>query len=59
MNDMSKAAPMTHADIIMLTMPAVPHRFGIFLTIAALIAAVKFTDWYPQSIAGKEAGSKP
>jgi hypothetical protein len=52
-------AVLVIADIIMLTMPAVPHRFGIFLTIAALIAAVKFTDWYPQSIARQEAGSKP
>ncbi|MSP45252.1 MAG: hypothetical protein EXQ83_05120 [Xanthobacteraceae bacterium] len=37
------------ADIVMLAMPEVPHRFGIILTIAALVGAVKFTDWYPRS----------
>lgn len=38
------------ADIVMLTMPEVPHRFGILLTAAALVGAFKFTAWYPDRV---------
>jgi hypothetical protein len=48
-------AALVIADIIMLEMPSVPHRFGIILTVAALAAAFKFTDWYPSSIANQKA----
>jgi hypothetical protein len=48
-------AALVIADIVMLEMPDVPRRFGILLTVAALIAAVKFTDWYPSSIANRKA----
>jgi hypothetical protein len=44
------------ADIIMLEVPDVPRRYGIILTIVALVAAFKFTDWYPSSIANQKAG---
>lgn len=37
------------ADIAMLATPEAPHRFGIILTIAAFVGAVKFTDLYPRS----------
>ena len=36
------------ADLILLYVPAVPPRIGIIATIVALIAAVKFTGWYPE-----------
>ncbi len=35
------------ADLVMLTMPEIPIRFGIIVTVLALLAAVKFTAWYP------------
>ncbi|MFA5955621.1 hypothetical protein [Hyphomicrobium sp.] len=35
------------ADLVMLTMPEIPVRFGIIVTVLALLAAVKFTAWYP------------
>lgn len=41
-------AVMVGADIVMLYVPAVPIRFGIIVTIVALVAAVKFTGWYPE-----------
>lgn len=41
-------AVMVGADIVMLYVPAIPMRFGIIVTIAALVAAVKFTGWYPE-----------
>lgn len=36
------------ADIVLLYVPALPPRIGIISTIVALIAAVKFTAWYPE-----------
>ncbi len=41
-------AVMVAADIVMLYVPAVPMRAGIIVTILALVAAVKFTGWYPE-----------
>lgn len=42
-------AVLVIADMIMLFVPDL-HRFGIFLTIAALAGAFKFTKWYPQRV---------
>lgn len=39
---------MTLADLVMARMPEVPLGFGVAVTIAALVGAVKFTTWYPE-----------
>jgi hypothetical protein len=36
------------ADIVMLYVPDLPPRFGIVATVVALVAAIKFTGWYPE-----------
>lgn len=36
------------ADLILLYAPELPPRVGIIATIVALVAAVKFTGWYPE-----------
>ena len=41
-------AVMVGADLVMFYMPGVPIRVGIWITIAAIFAAVKFTSWYPE-----------
>lgn len=41
-------AIMVAADLVMLYVPTVPVRFGIIATVLAILAAVKFTDWYPR-----------
>ena len=40
-------AVMTAVDGVMLTQPALSTAFGVGVTIAALAAAIKFTQWYP------------
>lgn len=40
-------AIMVVADLVMLYLPNVPMRVGIWVTIAALYGAIKFTSWYP------------
>ena len=52
---------MVLADLVMLYMPDVPMRVGIFVTIAALVGAVKFTGWYPEhqgAVTGSITGEK-
>jgi hypothetical protein len=44
------------ADLILLYVPALPPRVGIIATILALIAAVKFTGWYPERAKAGGAG---
>jgi len=41
-------AVLVIADLVLLYVPALPPRIGIIATIVALIAAVKFTGWYPE-----------
>lgn len=41
-------AVLVIADMILLYRPDLPPRIGIWLTIAALVGAVKFTSWYPE-----------
>ena len=36
------------ADIVMATMPALPHAGGVAATVVALAAAAWFTGWYPE-----------
>ncbi|HEY0184672.1 MAG TPA: hypothetical protein VGC09_17875 [Rhodopila sp.] len=36
------------ADLVLVYVPDIPPRVGIIATILALIAAVKFTGWYPE-----------
>ena len=36
------------ADLVLLYMPEFPPRFSIIATVLALVAAVKFTSWYPE-----------
>lgn len=44
---------MVIADLVMLYRPDVPLRVGIFATVGALYAAIKFTGWYPDSVKAK------
>ncbi|MFM0236535.1 hypothetical protein [Paraburkholderia phytofirmans] len=43
------------ADIAMVYAPALPHSVGVMATVAALVAAVKFTAWYPEQHAVAQA----
>lgn len=40
-------ATMVAAELALLYLPDMPHRLGIFVIVAALVGAVKFTGWYP------------
>lgn len=40
------------ADLVMLYATEIPHQVGVFMTIAALAGAFKFTDWYPNCAGG-------
>jgi hypothetical protein len=43
------------ADLVLVYVPELPPRFGIIVTIMALVGAIKFTSWYPdhrRAIAG-------
>lgn len=41
-------AVLVLADVVMATMPGVPHALAIVATVLALVVAAWFTDWYPQ-----------
>jgi hypothetical protein len=45
---------MVGANLVMLYVPSVPVRVGIWVTILAIFGAYRFTEWYPQ-----RKGSKP
>ena len=47
-------ALMVGADLVMLYVPSVPVRAGVWVTILAIFGAYRFTEWYP-----KRKGSKP
>lgn len=47
-------AVMVLADVLMEYAVDVPHIVGIGITIIALMAAVKFTAWYPEHVAGAD-----
>ena len=44
------------ADLLLLYAPQLPPRVGILTTIVALIAAIKFTGWYPERTKTSRAG---
>jgi hypothetical protein len=39
---------MVIADLVMLYLPAVPLKVGIWVTILAIFGAFRFTSWYPE-----------
>ncbi|SAK67845.1 hypothetical protein AWB80_03358 [Caballeronia pedi] len=41
-------AVMVGADLLMTYVPSVPHMIGVAITVVALYAAIKFTEWFPQ-----------
>ncbi len=41
-------AVMVLAELALLYLPGMSHRLGVIVIIVALIAAVKFTGWYPE-----------
>lgn len=43
---------MVIADLMLLYVPAMTPRIAIVSTIVALIAAIKFTGWYPEQASG-------
>jgi hypothetical protein len=43
-------ALMVAAEFSLLYVPAMPHRAGLLVIILALVAAVKFTGWYPEYV---------
>jgi hypothetical protein len=47
-------ALMVGADLVMLYVPTVPIRVGVWVTILAIFGAYRFTEWYP-----KRKGTKP
>lgn len=40
-------AVMVAADLVLIYLPDLPPRFGIIATVVAIVAALKFTGWYP------------
>jgi len=48
-------AAMVAADLLMLYVPAVPLWVGIAVTVAALLAAVRFTLWYTARVRARRA----
>lgn len=50
-------ALMVAADVVMLYLPSVPIGFGVAVTVIAIVAAFKFTGWYPAHVAARQAPS--
>jgi hypothetical protein len=46
-------AVLVAADLMMLYLPTLPLRVGIWTTIVAIVGAMKFTQWYPEREAVK------
>lgn len=45
-------AVMVAADVLMAYVTDVPKSIGIIATVVALVAAIKFTSWYPEHVRG-------
>jgi hypothetical protein len=43
-------AVIVAADLVLLTLPEVPMRVGIIVTIVALVGAIRFATWYPDHL---------
>jgi hypothetical protein len=41
---------MVLADLMLVYLPELPARIAVITTIVALVAAVKFTGWYPERV---------
>ncbi len=41
-------AVMVVAEAALLYVPAMPRRIGVWITVLAILAAIKFTSWYPE-----------
>jgi hypothetical protein len=50
-------AAMVLADVVMIYEPAVPLWVGVAVTVAAILAAIKFTQWYPDRVRAR-AGAR-
>lgn len=50
-------ALMVAADLLMFYRPDVSTRIGLLMTIASLVAAYKFTAWYPEKIKRESASA--
>lgn len=46
-------AVMVMAEFALLYVPSTPHSIGVLAIVAALVGAVKFTDWYPDHVSRK------
>jgi hypothetical protein len=44
---------MVAADLMLIYLPELPSSIAIFITIAALYGAIKFTAWYPSHASAK------
>jgi hypothetical protein len=51
-------AVLIAADLVLLTMPGLPPRFGIIATVLALFGAFKFTGWYPNRRVAAESAAR-
>jgi hypothetical protein len=47
---------MVAADLVMLYMPNVPTYVGVVATVAAIVGAIRFTNWYPEHLRARLAG---
>lgn len=43
-------AAVAAAEAALLFVPGMPHRLGVFVIVAALVAAIRFTGWYPDRV---------
>jgi hypothetical protein len=48
-------AVMVAAEAALVYVPAMPNRLGITVTVLAIVAAVKFTSWYPDRVRSRAA----
>jgi hypothetical protein len=46
---------MVATEAALLYVPAMPQRIGIWITVLAILAAIKFTSWYPERNKAKSA----
>jgi hypothetical protein len=51
-------AAMVAVDAVMLLVPSVPTRTGIVITVLALLAAYRFSDWYPSRVAARRRAAE-
>ena len=52
-------AVIVAADAVMLLLPAVPLWLGIVVTLGALVAGLRFSNWYPDHLQAQRAAAPP